>query len=273
VEDDVRPVLDGTKEHRRGRGVVDDEGNAGLLRDLPQLLEMDDVQPWVAQRLRIKCTGPRTDGAADRVRVRRLDEPRLDAESREGDLEEVVGPSVEAGGAHQLVAGAEEGEERERLRGLARGHGEPGDAALERRDALLEHVVGGVHDPRVDVPELLEGEEPGGVVGVAEAVAGGLIDGDRPRSGGGIGAVAGVQRQGLGTVVGFRLLAHGRCSLFELCCLGTSGPFGPGRPGGHSTAEEGSVSESSCCGLRDVLRPRARRPPSPVGPGRRALCV
>ena len=28
-------------------------------------------------------------------------------------------------------------------------------AALERRDPLLEHVVGRVHDARIDVPELL----------------------------------------------------------------------------------------------------------------------
>ena len=35
VDDDVRPVLDGAEERGRGRGVVDDEGNARLLRDLP----------------------------------------------------------------------------------------------------------------------------------------------------------------------------------------------------------------------------------------------
>jgi hypothetical protein len=76
---------------------------------------------------------------------------------------------------------------------LAAGVGEPAGAALERRHALLEHIRGRVHDPRVDVAELLQGEEVGGVLGVAEDVAGGLVDGHGPCAGGGVGFLAGVE--------------------------------------------------------------------------------
>ena len=64
------------------------------------------------------------------------------------------------------------------------------DAALERGDALLEDVGGRVHDPGVDVAELLEPEEAGGVGGVVEDVAGGGVDRDRA------GVRRGIRRSG-----------------------------------------------------------------------------
>jgi hypothetical protein len=118
------------------------------------------------------------------------------------DLEQVVCAAVQARGGDEVIAGAEQGQQRERLGRLAGGHAQRGHAALERGQPLLEGVRGGVHDARVDVAELLEREERGGVVGVAELVAGGLIDGHRARAGGGIGLIARVQGQGLGAVLG-----------------------------------------------------------------------
>jgi hypothetical protein len=67
-------------------------------------------------------------------------------------------------------------EQCERRRRLARGHEERADAALERRDALLDDIGRRVHQARVDVAELLEPEEVSGVVGVVEDVARRLVD-------------------------------------------------------------------------------------------------
>ena len=64
---------------------------------------------------------------------------------------------------------------------------------FERRHALLEHIGGGVHDARVDVAELLEREQSGGVRGILEDVRRGLVDGHGAREAGLIGRVAGVQ--------------------------------------------------------------------------------
>ena len=49
------------------------------------------------------------------------------------------------------------------------------DAALERGEALLQHVVRRVHDAGVDVAQFLEREQVGGVLGV-ELVGRGLVD-------------------------------------------------------------------------------------------------
>ncbi len=56
-------------------------------------------------------------------------------------------------------------------------------AAFERRDALLEHRLGRVHDTRVDVAEGLQPKQRGGVVGVVEDVGGRLVDRRSARAG------------------------------------------------------------------------------------------
>ena len=66
---------------------------------------------------------------------------------------------------------------------------------FERGDALLEHVGGRVHDPGVDVAELLEREQVGGVLGALELIGGGLVDRHRDGAGRRIGAPTGVKRE------------------------------------------------------------------------------
>ena len=81
-----------------------------------------------------------------------------------------------------------------------RGQRQRRDAALERGDALLQHVVGRVHDARIDVAEFLEREQVGGVVGALELVRRRLVDRHRDRAGARIGAPSRMESEG------FRLL-------------------------------------------------------------------
>ena len=53
------------------------------------------------------------------------------------------------------------------LRGVAGRDREPGGAAFERGDALLQHRVGRIADAGVDVAEGLQAEQRGGVVDVS----------------------------------------------------------------------------------------------------------
>ena len=79
---------------------------------------------------------------------------------------------------------------------------ERADAAFERGHALLEHVLGRVHDPRVDDAELFEPEQRGRVLGVAEHERRRLVDRDGPGAGRRVGFCAGVDLTGLETPVG-----------------------------------------------------------------------
>ena len=102
---------------------------------------------------------------------------------RKRDVELGVRPTVESTRGDDLIARTEQCRQRDVLRGLSRRGSQTADALLERGNPLLEGGGRRVHDPRVDVPEPLQREELGGVVGVFEDVGRRLIDRHRPRAG------------------------------------------------------------------------------------------
>ncbi len=88
-------------------------------------------------------------------------------------------------------------------------------AALEGGDPLLEDVRRRVHDARVDVPELLQGEQPRAVLGGVERVRGRLVDRDRARVRAGGGLLAGVNLERLEAGLTGRGERHDRSSSRE----------------------------------------------------------
>ena len=71
----------------------------------------------------------------------------------------VVGAAVERRRRHDVAPALRQVGERHELRGLAARGGQRADPAFERGHAVLERGLGGVHDPGVDVAELLEPEQ------------------------------------------------------------------------------------------------------------------
>ena len=160
--------------------------------------DVEHVAARVAQRLGEQQLGVRPDRGAPLLGVVGVvDEADLDPQLGERVVEEVVRAAVERGGGHEVVARLGDVEDGEGLGGLAGGERDGGQPALERGDALLEHVLGGVHDPRVDVAELGEPEQRGGVLGVAERVGRGLVDRGGARAGRRVGRGARVHLLGL----------------------------------------------------------------------------
>ena len=154
------------------------------------------------QRLAEERLGVRADRGPPLVEVVGVvDERDLDAQLGQRVVEEVVGAAVQRRRRHDVVAGLGQVEDRQRLGRLARltarapGCRRPCAAALERGDARLEHGLGRVHDPGVDVADLGQREQVGRVLGVAELVAGGLVDRHGPGAGGRVGLV---RRRGSG---------------------------------------------------------------------------
>jgi len=89
------------------------------------------------------------------------------------------------------------------------------DAAFEAGEALLQHIGRRVHDARVDVAQFLQGEEVGGVFGVAELVARRLVDRHGAAARCRVGRLAGVKLAGVEAKLSFT--GHG--SLFLFTCL------------------------------------------------------
>ncbi len=169
--------------------VVGDRRDAG---------DVEDVDLRVGDGLAEERLGVGPHGRPPRIQVVGvLDEADLDAELGQRVVEQVVRAAVEPRAGHDVVAGVGEVEDRERLGGLTGGQEQRRDPAFERGDALLDDVLGRVHDPGVDVAGLGEAEQRGGVLGAVERVRRGLVDRQGPRVGGGVGRLAGVDLLGL----------------------------------------------------------------------------
>ena len=110
-----------------------------------------------------------------------------------------------------------------------------GDPAFQRRDALLEDVGGRVHDAGVDVAELLQGEQPRGVVGVVEHVRRGLVDRHGARLGCGVDLLAAVDGEGV-EVEGWLSVCVTHCCTLLFGVLG----FWPKNKTTHSLSDCGS---------------------------------
>ena len=76
------------------------------------------------------------------------------------------------------------------------------DAALQSCQSCLDHIPGGVRQARVDGALIFEGEAVSRLLGGLEHVRGGLVDRQRPRPGGGVGLLAGVD------LVSFKIPRH-----------------------------------------------------------------
>jgi hypothetical protein len=178
-------------------------------------------------------------------------------------LEERERAAVERGRRDDRVAGLREVQERERLRGLAAGRRDGRDAALELGDPALEDVRRGVHEARVDVPELAQPEEAGGVVRPVEHVGRRRVDRDGARVRGGVGRLLrGVDGERAGAVAGFRFGGGGGHRL--LLRRFVSGLAGTKKPA-LSCERAGWVSESCSVYLawgRYVAVANASMPPS-----------
>ena len=197
VDDDVGAVLERPAQVRRGERVVDDERNAGAVRDVGQRGDVADVELRIADRLRIDRLGVRLQRGAECGRIVGVDERRVDAELRERDRELRIGAAVERARGDDVVAVARERQQRHHLRRHAGGGGERRAAAFERRDALLERRDGRIRDARIDVAERLQVEQRRRVVGGIEHERRRLIDRLRARAGRRVRNLAGVQAQGV----------------------------------------------------------------------------
>ena len=193
VDDDVGAPLQGPDEVRGRHGVVDDQGDPRLVRHAGDALDVEDVLLGVGDGLgeeRLRVRAHRRSPGVQVVGV--LDERGGDAELGERVVQQVVRSAVQAGAGDDVVADLGEVEQRDRLGGLPAGHEQRPHPTLQARDALLDDVVRGVHQPGVDVAELLEPEQVRGVLRAFEHVGGGLVDRQRARPGRGVGALAGV---------------------------------------------------------------------------------
>ena len=199
-------------------------GSPWRVRGVGDLPVVRHVVLRVAGRFEVNRAGVLVHQLAEGFRLARIEEPHLDAELREGLREQRPRPAVQARRRDEVLPRVHDRQQGRGDRRLAAGERQSRRAAIERREAFFEHIVGGVHQAGVDVAEFLQGEQIGRVIGVLEHIAGRRVDRHGPRRGRGVGHLPGVQRQSAKMMVGC-VVRHG-CLLISFLISFVKSPLG-----------------------------------------------
>ena len=209
VDHNVRAVVQRTREVGRAEGGVHHERESVGVGDRGDGFEVGDIQAGIAHCFAEEKFGFRRDRLGEILRILRIDEIHLDAELREDVVELREGSSVEIVRGDDFITRRAEVDDRVENRARPRSQCQSGCSALEFRDALLEHIVGGIHQARVDVAEFAQAEKIRGVLGVAKHIRAGAVKRHRAGEGDGIGGGAAVEAEG------FKF--HGKSGSRESC--------------------------------------------------------
>ncbi len=157
--------------HSTGQAVLSMiSGTPSSRADLGDFGNREHRELGIGQRLAVVAARLGVGGAAEILRVGRIDEAAFDSHRAHGVLEQVPGAAVDVGRADEIIAGVTDVLHGEQRRSLARRHRKRGNAAFKRRHALLQHGLRRVHDARVDVAKFLQREQVCGVLGRIELV-------------------------------------------------------------------------------------------------------
>jgi hypothetical protein len=175
VHDDVGAEFERALQVRRHKSVIDGDRDAVLVTDVGDRADVGEGHERVGGRLNVDELRGGTDGAADVVGVRGVDETELDAVVRNDLGEEARGAAIDVVAADHMVADFEHGDESGDG-GHAAGEGVSGGSSFQRREAGLNGVAGRVRDAGVfpaavffDALQLIGGGEIDGNVDGAGA--------------------------------------------------------------------------------------------------------
>ena len=195
VDRDIDAVLERPEQRRRQHRVIHDHRQAVLVGRIGDGAKIRNVVLGIPDRFQVHQAGVPVHQFVDLLGMIGIEEPHLDAQFLEGLGEERPCASVQAGGGNEVLPGVRDGEDGGHNGRLARGERQPANTAIERREPLLQHVVGRVHQARVDVAELSQPEKIRCRIGIFENVAGCSVNRDRPCRRSGVGLLSGMQSE------------------------------------------------------------------------------
>ena len=186
VDHDVRPVFNGPDKVGRTEGVVDHQGQAVLMGDVRDGVDVRDVAVGIAQGLQIDGLGVVLDGSLQLGQVVGIHEGGPDAVLGQSVGQQVVAAAIDGLLRHNMIPRL--GQCLDSIGDCRRagGGGQRRHAALQGGKPLLQHILGGVGEPPVNVPGVRQPEPGGGVGGIAEHIGGCLINRHSPGIGSGV---------------------------------------------------------------------------------------
>ena len=181
VDHDVRAVLDGTDQVGSAEGVVNYQGQAVLMGDFGNGVDIGDIAVGVAQGLEVDGLGVLLNGALDFRKVVRIHKGGGNAELGQGVGQQVIAAAVDGLLGDNVIARLSQslngvGDSR-RTGSQSQGR----HAALQSCQALFQYILGGVGQTAVDVARIRQAKPRRRMGRIAEYVRRRLIN--RHRSG------------------------------------------------------------------------------------------
>ena len=179
VDDDIRAPFERAAVDRRGERVVEDQRYAVAVGRGGEFLNVQHGQRGIGDGLAVHGLRVGAEGGVQLLRAAvGVDERDLDTHALHRDGEEVEAAAVDARRAHQMVARADDVEDRkeDRRHPGARQHG--GCAALKRGDARRDGVVRRVLQAGIEIAARLQIEELAHLGAALVFEGGALNDGD-----------------------------------------------------------------------------------------------
>src|SRR5690606_34058376 len=108
-------------------------------------------------------------------------EPGIHSKTFERYLELIIRSAIQVRTGHEILAGLQNIVKGQQLGRLSGSRPQRGDTTFKRRNAFLENIGRGVHEPRIDVPELLQFEKIGAKLRAVDDIRSRLVNRDRTR--------------------------------------------------------------------------------------------
>ena len=145
VGHDIRAPRKGAAVHRRGEGIIHNEGHAVGMGSLGELLNVQHGQGRVCNGLAEDGLGVGAEGGVQLLLgAERVHEGGLDAHLLHGDGDEVEGAAVNGAGRNDMIPGFADVEQREEVGGLTAGRQHGGGAVFQLTDLFRHEVAGGI---------------------------------------------------------------------------------------------------------------------------------
>ena len=163
-------MLDGTDQVGRAEGVVDHQGQAVLVGDGRDGVDIRNIAVGIAQGFQIDGPGVFLNGAFHLAQVMGIHKGGGDAILGQGVAQQVEAAAIDGFLRHDMPAIGSQG-----FNGVGDccrpgSHRQRRAAALQRCQALFQHLLGGVGQPAVNVPRVRQPETVRRVLAAVEYI-------------------------------------------------------------------------------------------------------
>lgn len=180
VNNQIRAVLNGPDQVRCTKGIIHHQRQAVAVCQFSQRIDVGNIAVGISQGFNIDGPGVWLNSALHLVQVVDIHKAGGDAEIGQRMSQQIIAASVDGLLRHDVPPIQCQGLNRIGNSGCAGGQRQGGYTALQGRDPLLQHILGGVCQSAIDVSAFLQVKPGRGMGAVLKHIRRSGINRDRP---------------------------------------------------------------------------------------------